>query len=149
MYFPCYCKAFLKVDGILLDAMVQLKIQYVIYCCICKVMVFILLQKTFVLLSFLKNSMQFVIWWNGTRKSKYPIKFEEKNFSLQSMFSCLFEMTKTRVIIKILKKMIPHMKPKVVFIGKKNQNGQVKKAHFPAPPILNIFSQKFHGLVLG
>ena len=24
-----------------------------------------------------------------------------------------------------------------------------KKAHFPAPPILNILSQKFHGLVLG
>ena len=24
----------------------------------------------------------------------------------------------------------------------------LKKAHFPAPPILNIFSQKFHGLVL-
>ena len=23
-----------------------------------------------------------------------------------------------------------------------------KKAHFPAPPILNILSQKFHGLVL-
>jgi type IV secretory pathway TrbD component len=33
----------------------------------------------------------------------------------------------TRVIIKTLKKMIAHMKPKVVFIGtkhfKKNQNG--------------------------
>ena len=55
----------------------------------------------------------------------------------------------TRVIINILKKMIPHMKPKVVFIGKKqNQNGRLKKAHFPAPPILNIFSRKFHGLVL-
>ena len=24
-----------------------------------------------------------------------------------------------------------------------------KKPHFPAPPILNIFSWKFHGLVLG
>jgi hypothetical protein len=24
-----------------------------------------------------------------------------------------------------------------------------KKTHFPAPPILNIFTQKFHGLVLG
>ena len=24
-----------------------------------------------------------------------------------------------------------------------------KKGHFPAPPILNIFFQKFHGLVLG
>ena len=44
------------------------------------------------------------------------------------------------------------MKAKVVFIGKKiwkkNQNGRLKKAHFPAPPILNIFSRKFHGLVL-
>ena len=37
------------------------------------------------------------------------------------------------------------------FIGKKikNQNGRLKKGHFPAPPILNIFLQKFHGLVLG
>ena len=25
----------------------------------------------------------------------------------------------------------------------------LKKARFPAPPILNIFFQKFHGLVLG
>ena len=40
---------------------------------------------------------------------------------------------------------------------KKNQNGRLrkfkmaasKKPHFPAPPILNIFSWKFHGLVLG
>jgi hypothetical protein len=24
-----------------------------------------------------------------------------------------------------------------------------KKAHFPVPPILSIFSQKLHGLVLG
>ena len=24
-----------------------------------------------------------------------------------------------------------------------------KKGHFPSPPILNIFFQKFHGLVLG
>ena len=40
---------------------------------------------------------------------------------------------------------------------KKNQNGRLKrfkmaasnKPHFPVPPILNIFSQKFHGLVLG
>ena len=24
-----------------------------------------------------------------------------------------------------------------------------KKGHFPAPPILNIFSWKFHGLALG
>ena len=40
---------------------------------------------------------------------------------------------------------------------KKNHNGRLrkfkmaasKKPHFPAPPILNIFSWKFHGLVLG
>ena len=38
------------------------------------------------------------------------------------------------------KKMIPYRKAKVVFIGKKN--------HFPAPPILYIFSQKFHGSVV-
>ena len=46
------------------------------------------------------------------------------------------------------------MKVKVFFIGKtwfffrKNQNGRLKKAHFPALPILNIFLRKFHGLVL-
>ena len=32
---------------------------------------------------------------------------------------------------------------------KKIQKGRLKKGHFPAPPILNIFFQKFHGLVLG
>ena len=54
--------------------------------------------------------------------------------------------------------MIPHMKPNVVFIGKKQkqkrifflknkvQNGRLKKAHFLAPPILNLF--QFHGFVL-
>ena len=46
--------------------------------------------------------------------------------------------------------MIPYMKAKIIFIGKKqkptnvfekerNQNGQLKEAHFPARPILNIF----------
>jgi hypothetical protein len=34
-------------------------------------------------------------------------------------------------------------------LEKKIQNGRLKKAHFPAPPILNIFSWKFHGFVLG
>ena len=34
-------------------------------------------------------------------------------------------------------------------IKKKNQNLENSKTHFPAPPILNIFSLKFHGLVLG
>ena len=98
--FHAIARLFLKVDGILLDAMVQLKLQYVIYCCICKVMVFILLQKTFVLLSFLKNSMQFLIWWKSTytpRKSKYPITVENlhvsKNsyrFELISVHKCPF-----------------------------------------------------------
>ena len=55
--------------------------------------------------------------------------------------------------------MIPHMKTKVFVIGKKQlfiyflkkkiQNGRLKKAHFPAPSILNIYLQKFHELVLG
>ena len=41
------------------------------------------------------------------------------------------------------------MKAKVVFIEKKSKSKQPskKKARFPAPPILNIFLQKFHGLV--
>ena len=37
----------------------------------------------------------------------------------------------------------------IVEFFKKNQNGHLKKGHFPAPPILNIFLCKFHGLVLG
>ena len=47
--------------------------------------------------------------------------------------------------------MIPHMKAKVVFIGKTKQKtiALLKKARFPAPTIFNIFYQKFHGLVLG
>ena len=28
-------------------------------------------------------------------------------------------------------------------------NGSLKKGHFPAPSILNIFLRKFHGLVVG
>ena len=31
----------------------------------------------------------------------------------------------------------------------KNQNGRLKKLRFSKPPILNIFFQQFHGLVLG
>ena len=42
-------------------------------------------------------------------------------------------------------KMIPQMRPRVVFIGKKHffkiQNGQLKKAHFQATPIFNIFHE--------
>ena len=48
------------------------------------------------------------------------------------------------------------MKAKVFFIGKKQKKfkkklemADLKKACFPALPILNIFVQKFHGLVLG
>jgi hypothetical protein len=45
--------------------------------------------------------------------------------------------------------MIPHIKAKFIFIGKNQKpNGRLKKfkmaaskkPHFPAPPILNIFS---------
>ena len=50
--------------------------------------------------------------------------------------------------------MIPHMNSQVVFHWEKNKKNifvlkKIKKGHFPAPPILNIFFQKFHGLVLG
>ena len=38
---------------------------------------------------------------------------------------------------------------KIFFFEKENPNGRLKKGHFPALPILNIFSWKFHGLVLG
>ena len=42
----------------------------------------------------------------------------------------------------VQKKMIPHMKVFGLFNKmkqKKFQNGSLKKGHFPAPPILNIF----------
>ena len=35
------------------------------------------------------------------------------------------------------------------FFEKNIQNGRLKKTSFSIPPILNIFFQKFHGLVLG
>ena len=42
------------------------------------------------------------------------------------------------------------IKQKKNFLKNKIQNGRLKKkTHFPAPPILNIFSWNFHGLVLG
>ena len=52
------------------------------------------------------------------------------------------------------------MKTKVFFIGKKQKRkkkfekkkfkmADLKKARFPAPPILNICLQKFHRVVLG
>ena len=41
------------------------------------------------------------------------------------------------------------MKQKKKDLKKKIQNGRLKKGHFPAPPILNIFLWKFYGLVLG
>ena len=59
----------------------------------------------------------------------------------------------TRVIIKILKKMIPHMKLNVVFIGEKQKTknflknkikmADLKKGHFSKSPILNIFCENF------
>ena len=48
--------------------------------------------------------------------------------------------------------MIPHMNRQVVFHWEKLKYFKMadsKKGHFPAPPIINIFFQKFHGLVLG
>ena len=53
------------------------------------------------------------------------------------------------------KKMIPHMNRLLVFIEMKQRffflfkMAGSKKNHFPAPPIFNIFSWKFFGLVLG
>ena len=35
------------------------------------------------------------------------------------------------------------------FEKKKFKMADSKKGHFPSPPILNIFFQNFHGLVLG
>jgi hypothetical protein len=58
----------------------------------------------------------------------------------------------------VQKKMIPHMKAFGVFnkmkqkkkiLKKKVQNGRLKKGHFPAQPILNIFLWNFFELVLG
>ena len=60
----------------------------------------------------------------------------------------------------VQKKMIPHIKGldfSQRWSKKKNQNGRLrkfkmaasKKPRFPAPPILNIFSWNFYGLVLG
>ena len=53
------------------------------------------------------------------------------------------------VFSKILKKpsiaqirIIPHMKAKVVSIGKKDRNRRLKKAHFSTPTIVNIFFAK-------
>ena len=38
---------------------------------------------------------------------------------------------------------------KEFFLEKKFKMADSKKSHFPGPPILNIFSLKFHRLVLG
>ena len=40
-------------------------------------------------------------------------------------------------------------KTQTFFFEKKNNMANKKKYHLPAPPILNVFSKKFHGLVLG
>ena len=72
--------------------------------------------------------------------------FSGVHISLDEIFS------KIQKKPSILQKwMIPHMNGLLVFI-KMKQNSKwptQKKSHFPAPPILNIFSWKFHGLVLG
>ena len=46
--------------------------------------------------------------------------------------------------------MYMRMKQKYFFLLKeKFQNGRLKKAYFPKRPILEIFSRKVHGLILG
>ena len=65
----------------------------------------------------------------------------------------------TRVIIKILTHpcyprnfdwfSLGWSKKNKNFEKKKIKMADSKKPHFPAPPILNIFSWKFHGLILG
>ena len=71
--------------------------------------------------------------------TEFLLSYSRVHISLDEVFS------------KILKKpsivQIPHMKNKVdfhemklfFFFEKKIQNGPLKKGHFPAPPILNIF----------
>ena len=57
-----------------------------------------------------------------------------------------------RVIIKISKNPCYPINVDWFSLGwskKKFKMAKAKKPHFPAPPILNIFSWKFHGLVLG
>ena len=77
------------------------------------------------------------------------------HISSDSLFS---EILKKPSIVQ--KKMIPHMngllvltkmtqKNKNKFEEKKFKMANSKKTHFLAPPILNILSWKFHGLVLG
>ena len=82
--------------------------------------------------------------------SKDKIDYSRVHISSDEVFS---KILKKPSIVQ--KKMIPHMNDKVVFIGnkqfffvlQKNSKWPTKKAPFPAPSILNIFSQKFHGLV--
>ena len=53
------------------------------------------------------------------------------------------------LIWKPLVFLIRWSKKKIFFEKKKIKMADSKKGHFPAPPILNIFSWKFHELVLG
>ena len=52
----------------------------------------------------------------------------------------------------VQKKMMPNMKAFGLFVKlkqKKNQNGFLKKGHFPAPPILNFFCENFMDWSMG
>ena len=67
----------------------------------------------------------------------YSSSYSRVHISLDEVFS---KILKKQLIVQ--KKMIPHMKAFGLFNKmkqKKNQNGCLKKGHFPAPPILNIF----------
>ena len=98
---------------------------------------------------------------------KRKLNVLKKIMATKSCIAAVKKLTYSRVHIsldevfsKILKQPCPQcknesqgligkkQKQNFFLIKKKIQNGWLKKACFPAPPILNIFSPKFHGLVL-
>ena len=93
-----------------------------------------------------------VHWWC---KLPYNLNNSRVHISSNSLFS---KILKRPFIVQ--KKMMPHIKGldfSQRWGKKKIQNGRLrkfkmaasKKPCFPAPPILNIFSRNFYGLVLG
>ena len=80
--------------------------------------------------------------------------YSRVHISSDSLFSKILKKS-----FMVHKKMIPHMNGLLFFIRwskfffffwkNKFKMAASKKPHFPAPPILNIFSWKFHGWVLG
>ena len=68
-----------------------------------------------------------VLFWAGNQVNHQNFEKNDTSYEIQGCF---------------------HFKKQTFFfLKKKIQNGRLKKNHFPAPPILNNFSQKFHGLV--